>query len=124
MKAYYAHSLHLYDTEQEVRDISTISTLGFEVINPNNQKMQIEVEEYRLRYGGALVMDYFKDIIRKCDVVIFRAHPDGKIPSGVGFEVKYALELNMPVIELPTLTSNRFLSIEDTRYYLRLLGQR
>lgn len=124
MKVYYAHSMHLYNTKQEERDVQLLELLGFEVKNPNSGNIQSEVEDYRKLYGDDEVMNYFKDLIDSCDCVIFRAHPDGKIPSGVAFEINYAREMNIPILELPTLVTSRNLSLDDTREYLKLLGQR
>ena len=124
MTIYYAHSMHLYDKPQEERDIQLLKSLGFTVYNPNSPGIQVEVEEYRTKHGDENVMDYFKQLLESCDAIAFRAHPDGKIPGGVMFEVNYMKGLSKPIIELPTLTSTRALSVEDTREYLKLLGQR
>lgn len=124
MRVYYAHSMHLYDTEQEKRDIELLYLFRFSVLNPNNDLVKEELKQYVANYGKDNTMDYFKKLIDECDAVIFRAHIDGKIPSGVGFEINYAMEKGLPVLELPTLISNKFLSLEDTRYYLQLLGNR
>lgn len=124
MKVYYAHSMHLYNTIQEKRDINTLEGLGFEVFNPNSGTIQEEVEKYKLEFGDASTMEYFKVLIQNCEIFAFRAHPDGKIPSGVGYELKYAINSTKIIIELPSLISMRNLSLEDTREYLKLLGQR
>jgi nucleoside 2-deoxyribosyltransferase len=123
-KVYYAHSMHLYNTKQEERDIKTLEELGFEVFNPNSGTIQEEVEKYKLEFGDASTMEYFKLLVQNCDIFVFRAHPNGKIPSGVGFELNYAMELGKLIIELPSLLSTRHLSLADTREYLKLLGQR
>jgi len=34
-KIYYAHPLNIYNTAQEKRNIATLESLGFEVVNPN-----------------------------------------------------------------------------------------
>lgn len=123
-KIYYAHSMHLYNTNQEKRDVATLEKLGFEVLNPNQEEYQKGYLEYRDKHGGENAMDYFGLLIDKCEALAFRAHVDGKIPSGVGFEVNYAVETFVPVFELPTLIKSRNLDVEDTRLYLQLNGQR
>lgn len=124
MKVYYAHSMHLYGTKQELRDVDLLQKLGWEVLNPNMPETQQAVEDYRKKYGDERVMEYFFDLVEQCEIFAFRAHPDGKIPSGVGWELKTAIGLDKLIIELPSLFSTRILSIEDTREYLKLLGQR
>lgn len=124
MIVYYAHSLHLYNSKQEERDIELLESMGFVVKNPNSIKVQEEVEKYRIEHGDKNVMNYFKDLIDSCGGLVFRAHFDGKIPSGVLFEVNYAKEMGLPILELPSLISTRNLSVDDTRECLKLLGQR
>lgn len=121
--AYYAHSVHLYNTEQEKRDIAILESLGFIVINPNQPHVQ-EIVEIIKKVSPENVMTCFDIIIDKCDVLAFRSHLDGKIPSGVGYEIKYALSKNKPVFEIPLLFENRFLSYNETKEYLKLLGNR
>ena len=121
--AYYAHSVHLYDTEQEKRDIALLESLGFKVFNPNQEYIQKDIEELRAKSSDS-IMSYFDSIIDKCDIVAFRAHLDGKIPSGVGYEIKYAQKEGKPIFELPLLFENRFLSRDETKEYLKLLGNR
>jgi len=123
-KVYYAHSMHLYDTKQELRDIEILEKLGFKVINPNTPQVQEGVEEYRKEFGAERVMEYFFDMVNEAEVFAFRAHPEGKIPSGVNWELNTAKGLNKLIIELPSLLSTRGLSVEDTKEYLKLLGQR
>ena len=119
MKIYYARPISLYNTKQEERDIKEIlSIMGssgyFELINPNKKELQ---ERYA-KEG----MDVFFEAIKDCDGLVFRAFPDGKISAGVKKEIDKALELEKFVFELPTITSKRVLSVEDTREYLKLLG--
>jgi hypothetical protein len=35
LRAYYAHCMAIYNTVQEDRDVSLLTKLGFEVVNPN-----------------------------------------------------------------------------------------
>lgn len=115
MTIYYAHSLSLYDTAQEARDIMTLKKMG-EVINPNSDEHQ---NGYKL--SG---MDYFDDVVAKCDALAFRAHPDGAIPTGVLKEINFAMNRYLPIIELPSGIERRSLTVSQTREYLRESGQR
>ena len=112
-KAYYARPISLYNTLQEKRDIELLNLLGFEVINPNKAEL-----EARYQKEG---MSVFIEATKDCDVIAFRSFQDGKISAGVYKEI---IESGKPSIELPTITSNRVLSVEDTRAYLSLLGNR
>lgn len=124
MKVYYAHSMHLYGKPQEKRDIELLQKLGFEVINPSEKEYCDQCAYLKANGHGDTIMEYFKEIIDSCDVVAFRSHPDGKIPSGVGVEVKHAINTKKPVFELPTLINSRFMELGETRQYLELLGER
>lgn len=115
-RVYYARPINLYNTAQDKRDIETLSTLGFDVVNPNKEELQ---ERYKVEG-----MDVFLVAVSDCDALAYRSFPDMKISAGVVKEVKHAMTLNIPVFELPTLTSDRLLSVDDTREYLRLLGHR
>jgi hypothetical protein len=57
-------------------------------------------------------------------VLAFRALPDGTIPSGVAQEIKWAGEAGIPVIELPSAVNRRTLTLDQTREYLKEIGQR
>ena len=121
-KVYYAHSLHIYDTPQETRDINLLEKLGYEVINPNTKEIQEEIA--RINLENPEYMDIFDNIIAECDLVAFRSHTDLKIPQGVWKEIGYANKRNIPIIELTTITDSRELSINETRQYLHYNGQR
>lgn len=113
---YYAHVLSIYNTPQEERDEADISTsFGF-FINPNSK----ETQEKYIKEGWKT----FEDLIDQCDGLVFRSLPDGSISAGVAKEIEYAKSKNKFIMELPTITSRRILSIEDTREYLKLVGQR
>jgi hypothetical protein len=122
-KVYYAHSLHLYNTPQEKRDVELLEKLGFQVFNPNSPEIQAEVQK-RIAEGKGEYMNYFDDLIQSCDAVAYRAHVDGKIPAGVGKELAFAAVGEKPVFELPNLIKSRFLDVDETRQYLHLNGQR
>ena len=124
-KVYYAHSMHLYNTVQEERDTDTLFDMGFEVLNPSQEEYQRGFEKHNQENPNREdYMDYFKYRVLECDVLAFRAHVDGTIPSGVGYEIKVAQEYGKVIIELPNFISKRFLSLEDTRSYLQYLGNR
>ncbi len=116
-RCYYAHSLHLYGTQQEQRDIDLLETLGFEVVNPSEEKHQKAYPD-----GG---MDYFVDLALSCAVGAFRAYPNGEIPSGVYKEISAMNDAGKPVIEIPWGLLRRGISdVEHTREWLRELGER
>ena len=104
---YYAHPVSSYGTKQESRDLQLIASLGLSVYNPNNPE-----DDAGYRKDG---MSHFAMIVKKCDGVVFRAFPDGKIPAGVAFEISLARESGKPVIELPTAIIERGLNPEETR---------
>lgn len=134
-KCYYAHSMALYDTEQEKRDVALLESLGFEVINPNSKAIQ-EVVESIQKQGtldlktndeiGHLIMEMFKEVVKQCQVVAFRSFVDFKIGAGVMTEILTAELASIPVIELPNLLLKeaRGVSVNLTRTYLQQLGQR
>jgi len=130
-KVYYAHSMHLYNTAQETRDVVLLQELGFEVINPNMEKYRRDVEmikdaHHRAGIGdaGAAIMNYFAGVVNNCDALAFRGYTNGRIPAGVWKEVIAAREKGVPIIELPVILSSRELSVEETRAILAYEGQR
>lgn len=122
---YYAHGLYLYNTLQEQRDIKLLEALGFEVLNPNTPEIQNQIKELKKVHGEqADYMEYFRDMVKDCDIVAFRALPDGRIGAGVYTEVECAYEENIPVFELPSGFTTRKITVEATREYLKEIGQR
>lgn len=133
---YYAHFMGIYNTPQEKRDILTLQALGLEVINPNTPIVQDEVEtQLRINRNDPTItteeeayMKMFDDVffsrVRSCDVFAFRPLPDGRIPGGVFMELKEAQKENKIIIELPCGTHARGMGKEDTREYLKDIGQR
>jgi hypothetical protein len=69
-------------------------------------------------------MNVFLQAVTDCDALAFRSFPNGEISAGVAKEINKAYELGKLVIELPSITSKRILSVDDTREYLKLLGNR
>jgi hypothetical protein len=133
-RIYYAHSMHLYGTLQEKRDIELLESLGFEVVNPNCEEIVMQVEAIRDIYekSGATkdatstaIMEYFyEEVIPDCDALAYRSFIDFKIGAGVYGEILIAKSLNKPIIELPTLITSRSLTVAETRQYLMLHGNR
>jgi len=113
---YYAHSVSIYDTPTEDRDLELLTKLGFSPLNPNTEAHS---ENYK-----KLGMEYFDRLIKKCDLLAFRAHPNGDIPAGVAKEIETAHKVGIPVFEIPTGVLRRTLSVEETREYLKDAGER
>ena len=116
MKVYYAHCLAIYNTPQEQRDIHLLESLGFEVYNPNCKECADGYKEKG--------MDFFADVVGSCDVLAFRALPDGRIPAGVAQEISYMIMCAKPIIEFPSGILKRTISVDETREYLKEAGQR
>jgi len=117
MKIYYAHFVGIYNTYQEKRDLDIINKLFINsgIINPNS-----EIHELEYRKSG---MNYFENLMKDCDLVMFRGCINGKIPAGVYKEIMYAINNNISVLELPSFI-NRETSVSDTRQMLVELGIR
>jgi len=110
-KVYYSHTMLMYNSSIEEEDTKLLEKMGYEVINPNKK----ENEEEYLR---TLNFDVFLRLVKQCDILAFRGI-FGKISFGVKTEIDYARQLGLPIIELPTFTSDRFLSITETQNYCR-----
>lgn len=120
---YYAHPMLTYGSTIEIKDIALLEELGFEILNPNQKKHQIGCKEYAQKHGPDKVMDYFGELIKnECDLVAFRALPDGRLLSGVAYEVNYANDLNLPVIELPNSLKERSMDYPTTKAFLTQIG--
>lgn len=121
MKVYYAHCQAIYGTPQEDRDIELLEHLCFKVFNPNCEWVRKQLPSV----PQSEQMQYFCNIVQEdCDALAFRALPDGAIPAGVLKEIQAAQEAGMPVFELPSGILRRELSVEQTREYLKEIGQR
>lgn len=121
MKVYYAHCMALYGTEQEKRDLETLERLGLEVVNPNNPDLQAKAVEQEKQ--GWSPMFLFRPYVEGCEVFAFRALPDGSIPAGVGVELVWARAAKKIIIELPGIACRKYLSVEDTKVYLKEVGE-
>lgn len=127
MKAYYAHCKAIYGTPQEARDVALIAKLGFEVVNPASVEVGTRFNTWLSTcwdHTDEGKMSFFLELVSLSDAVIFRALPDGSIPSGVAKEVLHAKSLGVPVLELPSQVTRRLLSLEQTREYLTEIGER
>ena len=116
LRCYYAHCMSIYNTPQEQRDLEELNKLGFEVVNPNHPGS----EEGYQQTG----MDYFLDMITDCNVLVFRSLITQEIPAGITKEIAHAQYRGLPIFELPTRVDQRKLDVEQTREYLREVGQR
>lgn len=116
-RCYYAHAMSLYNTPQEARDIKLLEAMGYEVLNPNTPEHNDGCNK------RTNPMDYFIELVAlSCDVLAFRAMPDGSITQGVAIEIRAAAP--KPVFELPSGVKRRTLTLDQTRDYLAELGQR
>ena len=124
-RVYYAHCMAIYNTPQEERDVKTLERLGFEVVNPNIPETQEGIKAFiKANPGLTNYMTFFYNMIDGCDCLAFRANYDGKIAAGTGGEAEYALGTGKPVFELPSMVASRIMSVDDTRQYLKEIGQR
>jgi len=119
MIIYYAHFSGIYNTKQEERDMETIKKLFPEalIINPNTVEHQ---ERYKT---SGLGMDYFFNLVKSSDILVFRGCVNGKIGAGVWGEIQMAQEKGIPIIELPSFL-DRAMSVDETRLMLKELGVR
>lgn len=147
LTVYYAHCVAIYSTPQEDRDVALLEDLGFSVINPNSPIINAKCRDIRERWargewgspdsnippcllgykddGEAIMELIFKPLAKSnVDLVAFRALPDGRIPAGVAQEIKWAQEVGTPILELPSRLQSRVISVDETREYLREIGQR
>ena len=112
--AYYAHPITEYGTLEETHAVKAIEHAGFVVINPNCPAIDLEYKLAKARGIDSPMFHVFHPIVQRCDVVFFRAFPDGKISSGVAMEVGWADSLGKPVFELPTQRVERTLTYQQT----------
>jgi len=122
MKVYYAHSVSIYNTKREDRDLKLLRQLGFQVVNPNDPAHEEGYTQLKEATGNGML--YFDSVVKACNILAFRAHPDGTIPAGVAKEIDVAIQANIPIIELPSSMHRRAMTVEETREYLIELGAR
>lgn len=118
MKAYYARPISVDGTPQAVRDKELICAMGYEPY-PLGAELDEALEEYR-----EIGMKAFCFCVKRCDLLVFRAFPDGSIGSGVAKEIAWAVEFGIPVVEFPRQVERRTLSTKQTKDMLSELGQR
>jgi len=121
-KVYYAHTIISYGSEIESQDIVTLMRLGFEVVNPNTKDFASKFMDFKIHSLNENSMEYFKIIIKSCDLLAFRTLPTGEILSGIAKEITYAQEFGLPIIELPSNIEYRSWDYKRTKQYLNELG--
>lgn len=121
LTVYYAHCQSIYGTPQELRDITLLKALGFEVTNPSDREIVDVYHRWLEENPDENKMLFWEELAKEQDVLAFRALPDGRIPQGVFKEIN---AFDGPVFELPFAIHSRELDLEGTREYLRLVGQR
>lgn len=130
MKVYYAHFMGTYNTPVEERDIKTLSSLGLEILNPNSKEISDRFAKAKEGLDTKILDNYMKafevffDCVRECEVFAFRGLPNGRIPGGVAKELEVAIANNKIIIELPCSMISRSMGGEETREYLRDMGER
>ena len=110
MRVYYAHCMDIYHTEQEKEDIKKLKSLGFDVVNPSDEQFNEQWEVAQMEFADAL--------IKGCGGLAFRRALNGRIPSGVSYEINKATEFGLPVFELPAIRYGDGMTHEETRQYL------
>jgi hypothetical protein len=115
MKAYYARCMSIYGKPQEARDVQLLEYLGHSIVPfPSQSSLN-----HRKARGENVMETVFKKLVISSEILFFRGLPSGKITAGVGKEIEWANKANIPVLELPSMTGARTISIEETRAYLR-----
>lgn len=124
LRVYYAHCIAIYDTPQEQRDRALLTALGFDIYDPDSREVEEEIARRKAADPNGDYMEFFRGLVTACDALVFRALPDGRIPAGVAKEIAYAQEAGLPVFELPSGVIARTATLDETREYLREVGQR
>ena len=107
---YYAHSMQIYKSKQEKKEIKTIKKIfpKAEIVNP------AKYEKKWKKLSGKEVMAKCLDLISNSDIVIFSAvEQDNKyfVGRGVYVEVKFAQEIKKDIYYLKEILESDF-SIE------------
>jgi hypothetical protein len=121
-KAYYAHCQAIYETPQEMRDWELINELGYNALLFDHRVSDGIANAKRT--GVDVMYFVFRPLVEKCQILFFRALPDGSIPAGVAKEIGYAREFDIPVLELPSSILRRTMTVNETKEYLKEVGQR
>ena len=114
MKCYYAHPISMCGSALESTDIAFLRRAGLTVVNPAKLTKVVDLLDSTDR------MNYFYCLVRRCDCLAFRSFPDGKIGSGVQFEIGSMEAKGGMIFELrPPSTTRRALTIKDTKKRLK-----
>lgn len=110
MKLYYAHCMSWYGTPEEAADIKYIESQGYEVVNPNTEEFQEQVEW--AKNEGYPVMQVFADYIKdRADGLVYRPLIfNGFVTAGVAREVLEALIWHKPVWQVGNSGKDYFMT--------------
>ena len=89
MKAYFAHSIRSYNTNDEQKCVTHLKHLGYTIVNPKDFSLTHI-------YSGRGKMNYCLKQLRQCDIVICREYKH-RIGKGVFEEISVAQLNNIPV---------------------------
>ncbi len=130
MNIYFAHPVNTYKTEVEKNCLDIINqNLDGRVMNPGDDFLQGKFLEYRAEHPDTY-MDFFKELVSRCDVIVYLPFRDKKIGAGAWFEVKevmekghdgYEIDLEnetMNKVDLDYVNANK-LSIDETRIRIK-----
>lgn len=121
-RVYYAHCQAIYGTKQEKRDIATLLAMGFIVSNPAQYDQDMILRTQKA--GHNVMTQLFLPAVEFCDMLAFRALPDGRIPAGVAMEIEHAESYEKPILELPSNRTSRVMTHAQTIEYLYEVGER
>ena len=122
MIVYYSHPKTYKNSAESEQDIGLLEALGYGVISPYDPKFSDLWQEEGIKFGKVLV--------DMCDYVAFRPLSNGKIGAGVGKELGWAIELQKPILEMPSAfpfdentLKERLLSIDETVEFFNTIGK-
>ena len=92
IRAYYAHSMKIYDTPQEKAELKFLRK-EYDVICPNND------------IGSLHPFNRYLNIVRWSDILVISVY-EGHITAGVYAEAQHALELGKEVLFIETINSS------------------
>ena len=115
--AYYARAVHLHGTGQEGRDLKALRALGYQVVDRGGS-VEGRVQPIAVDINPAQMAR----TMNQCQVLMFRAFPDGSIPAGVANEIQCAMTHEVPVLEFPVRMGSRFLDMHATNAFLSQSG--
>lgn len=122
MKVYYSHPKTYKNSPEEAEDISLLKALGHEVENPYDPKFSDIWQTEGISFG--------KTLVEMCEGFAFRPLSNGKIGAGVAKELKWAVEANKVILEMPSASpfemdslDGRVLSIDETVEFFNTVGK-